>query len=123
MPHYDLEVIGARDRWTQIRWALFVFPDIVDVTPAEDPAKVRIFYEGTRAYPSVWRVELVQAGFDVPALEAPDSARTVSGKASPAASRRPRTVAPAASLRGSRWSSAARPIARARARGPAGDVS
>jgi hypothetical protein len=71
MRHHDLAVSGARDNWTQIRWALFVFPDIVDVAPAEDPAMVRVFYEGTRPYPSVWRVALLQAGFDVPSLEAP----------------------------------------------------
>ncbi len=57
----------------QIRWSLFVFPDIKDVAPTDDPAVVRIFYEGRRAYPNVWRVELLQAGFDVPALEASGS--------------------------------------------------
>jgi hypothetical protein len=69
MRHYDLPVACAQERWTQIRWALFVFPDIVDVAPTGDPAVVRIFYEGTRPYPAVWRVELLQAGFEVPALE------------------------------------------------------
>ena len=71
MRYHDLTVSGARDNWTQIRWALFVFPDIVDVAPADDPATVRVFYEGTRPYPSVWRVALLQAGFDVPPPEAP----------------------------------------------------
>jgi hypothetical protein len=69
MRHYDLTVMGAREKWRQIRWALFVFPDILDVTLADAPAAVRIFYEGTRPYPEVWRVELLQAGFDVPPLD------------------------------------------------------
>jgi hypothetical protein len=68
MGHYDLTVLRARDDWTQIRWTLFVFPDITDVAPTDNPEVVRIFYEGTRAYPNVWRVELLQAGFDVPPL-------------------------------------------------------
>jgi hypothetical protein len=38
-----------------------------------DPAAVRVFYEGTRPYPGVWRVALLQAGFDVPPLEADSS--------------------------------------------------
>jgi hypothetical protein len=51
---------------------------------------VRIFYEGTRPYPSVWRVELLQAGFDVPALDpktprVPDLAATSSGSMATAA--------------------------------------
>jgi hypothetical protein len=61
--------VGGRRQWTQIRWALFVFPDIVDVAPTDDPSVVRIYYEGTRPYPQVWRVELLQSGFDVPPLE------------------------------------------------------
>jgi hypothetical protein len=69
MRHYDLTVAGARQMWTKIRWALFVFPDILDVAPTGDPAIVRIFYEGTRPYPNVWRVALLQSGFDVPALD------------------------------------------------------
>jgi hypothetical protein len=51
-----------------VRWALFVFPDIVDVAPTEDPDVLRVFYEGIRPYPNVWRVELRQKGFDVPAV-------------------------------------------------------
>jgi hypothetical protein len=69
MPRYDLTVLGAREKWTQIRWALFVFPDITDVAPTADPDVVRIFYEGRHAYANVWRVELLRAGFDVPELE------------------------------------------------------
>ena len=122
MPHYDLTVIGARERWTQIRWALFVFPDIVDVAPAADPAMVRIFYEGTRPYPSVWRVELLQAGFDVPALQEPENAGTGRGSASPATVRRLWPAAPAPSARSPRRSSA-RTGARSRPRGLAGDLS
>ena len=71
MRYYDLPVGDARSKWAQIRWALFVFPDIRDVAPTGDPAVVRIFYEGTRPYPNVWRVELLQAGFDVPAVDSP----------------------------------------------------
>jgi hypothetical protein len=58
----------ASEEWRKIRWSLFVFPDISDVAPTDDPGMVRIFYEGRRQYPDVWRVELLQAGFDVPAL-------------------------------------------------------
>ena len=126
MPHYDLTVINARERWAQIRWALFVFPDIIDVVPAEDPAVVRIFYEGTRPYPRVWRVELLQAGFNVPQLEEPEAASTVRGWTSRAAARRLWPGAPAASAsgRGPGRSSAARSVARSRPRGGlARDVS
>jgi len=73
MSHYDLTVVRAREEWAQIRWSLFVFPDITDVAPTDDANVVRIFYEGIRAYPNVWRVELLQAGFDVPALDPPRS--------------------------------------------------
>jgi hypothetical protein len=59
----------ASEQWTKIRWSLFVFPDIRDVAATEDPGIVRIFYEGRRPHPNVWRVELLQAGFDVPALQ------------------------------------------------------
>jgi len=69
MGHYDLAVLHASEQWRQIRWSLFVFPDIRDVAPTGDAKVVRIFYEGRRPYPNVWRVELLQAGFDVPALE------------------------------------------------------
>jgi hypothetical protein len=71
--HYDLTVVRAREEWAQIRWSLFVFPDIADVAPPDDANVVRISYEGIRAYPNVWRVELLQAGFDVPALDPPRS--------------------------------------------------
>jgi len=64
--HYDLAVHGAQRQWQRIRWALFVFPDITDVAPTDDPDVVRVFYEGTRPYPSVWTVELRQQGFDLP---------------------------------------------------------
>ena len=67
--HYDLAVRRASEQWTKIRWSLFAFPDITDVAPTDDPDIVRVFYEGRRPYPSVWRVELLQAGFDVPALD------------------------------------------------------
>jgi hypothetical protein len=83
MSHYDLTVVRAREQWAQIRWSLFVFPDITDVAPTDDANVVRIFYEGVRAYPSVWSVELLQAGFDVPALDSPRS----SGRPGAAASR------------------------------------
>ena len=68
--HCDLKVLGAQKAWTQIRWALFVFPDITDVAPTADPDVVRIFYEGA-CHATVWRVELLQAGFDVPEIEPP----------------------------------------------------
>ncbi|HEY4426954.1 MAG TPA: hypothetical protein VGN08_01975 [Solirubrobacteraceae bacterium] len=116
MPHYDLTVKGARDNWTQIRWALFVFPDIVDVAPADDPAVVRIFYEGTRPYPGVWRVELLQAGFDVPALERPAAERARPGAGSNPAGRRPRSGLHAGYARGRHWSGAPMTVARERAR-------
>jgi hypothetical protein len=70
--HYDLTVHGAREQWRQIRWALFVFPDITDVAPTDDAQVVRVFYEGNRPYPCVWRVELRQQGFGVPTLDARD---------------------------------------------------
>jgi hypothetical protein len=70
MRYYDLPVLDGRSKWTQIRWALFVFPDVRDVAPTADPGVVRVFYEGTRPYPSVWRVELLQAGFEVPPVDA-----------------------------------------------------
>jgi hypothetical protein len=72
--HYDLTVLAARSQWTRIRWALFAFPDIVDVTPLGDANVVRIFYEGARPYAEVWRVALLQAGFDVPSLSSGGSA-------------------------------------------------
>jgi len=64
--HYDLAVHGAQEQWQRIRWALFVFPDITDVAPTDDPDVVRVFYEGSRPYPRVWIVELRQQGFDLP---------------------------------------------------------
>jgi hypothetical protein len=70
MRYYDLPVLDGRSKWTQIRWALFVFPDVRDVAPTGDPGVVRVFYEGTRPYPNVWRVELLQAGFEVPPVDA-----------------------------------------------------
>jgi hypothetical protein len=70
MRHYDLTVHDAQNGWKQIRWALFVFPDIVDVAPTDDPEIVRIFHHGKRAYPDTWRVELLQAGFDVAETDA-----------------------------------------------------
>jgi hypothetical protein len=79
--HYDLAVQHACEQWTKIRWSLFVFPDIADVAPTDDPDVVRIFYEGRRAYPDVWRVELLQAGFDVPAA---DTAEPSPGSGAPA---------------------------------------
>jgi hypothetical protein len=110
MRHYELTVIGAREKWTQIRWALFVFPDIVDAAPTNDPNVLRVFYEGTRPYPSVWRAELLQAGFDVPALEAsgasvPALARTSPGSppAVPGSGIRAPFTAPVALRRGSGW--------------------
>jgi hypothetical protein len=69
MRGYDLTVRRAQNEWKQIRWALFVFPDIRDVAPTDDPEVIRIYYEGKRAYPDVWRTELLQAGFDVPPLD------------------------------------------------------
>jgi hypothetical protein len=62
--HCDLAVYGAQQQWRGIRWALFVFPDIRDVAPTDDPDVVRVFYEGSRAWPRVWTVELRQRGFD-----------------------------------------------------------
>jgi len=70
MQHYDLAVSQARDHWQQIRWALFVFPDIRDVQPTDDPEVVRIFHEGERPYPDAWRVQLAQEGFEVPSTSA-----------------------------------------------------
>ena len=83
--HYDLAVRHACEQWSKIRWSLFAFPDVTDVAPTEDPSIVRIFYEGRRAYPEVWRVALLQAGFDVPALGA---ARLFDGSLPPARPRR-----------------------------------
>jgi hypothetical protein len=60
---YDLAVHGAQQQWQQIRWALFVFPDIRDVAATADPDVVRVFYEGRRPWPRVWSVELRQQGF------------------------------------------------------------
>ena len=87
MSHYDLAVLHASEQWRQIRWSLFVFPDITDVAPTDDPKLVRIFYEGRRPYPNVWRVELLQAGFEVPALE---TAHASNGSCAPA--RPPRSL-------------------------------
>jgi hypothetical protein len=70
LAHYDLAVRHASEEWTKIRWSLFVFPDITDVAPTDDPGVVRIFYEGRRPYANVWRAALLQGGFDVPALDA-----------------------------------------------------
>jgi hypothetical protein len=67
--HCDLTVHGARADWRRIRWALFVFPDITDVEPTDDPEVLRVFYEGSRPYPGVWRVELRQQGFDAPDVD------------------------------------------------------
>jgi hypothetical protein len=83
--HYDLAVRHACEQWSKIRWSLFVFPDITDVAPTDDPSAVRIFYEGRRPYPDVWRVALLQAGFDVPAL---GTARLFDGSLPPARPRR-----------------------------------
>jgi hypothetical protein len=79
--HYDLAVLGAREQWRQIRWSLFVFPDITDVAPTNDPDVVRIFFEGRRAYPNVWTIQLLQAGFDVPA---PGTPRATNASSAPA---------------------------------------
>ena len=71
--HRDLTVHGAGAEWQRIRWALFVFPDITDVARTDDPDVVRVFYEGNRPYPGVWRVELRQQGFDLPPVDPCDS--------------------------------------------------
>jgi hypothetical protein len=63
---YDLAVHDGQRHWQQIRWALFVFPDVTDVAPTDDPDVVRVFYEGSRPYPDVWTIELRQQGFDLP---------------------------------------------------------
>jgi len=81
MHHCDLTVLGAQEQWTRIRWALFVFPDITDIGPTADPDVVRISYEGA-GYADVWRVELLQAGFDVPEIEHPRPSRSLVAAAS-----------------------------------------
>jgi hypothetical protein len=78
--YYDLAVRHAREKWAEIRWSLFVFPDITEVATTDDPGVVRIFYEGRRPYPNVWRVHLLQTGFDVPA---PDTGRPSDGWSPP----------------------------------------
>jgi hypothetical protein len=83
--HYDLAVLRASERWTEIRWSLFVFPDITDVAPTDDPDVVRVFFEGRRPYASVWRVQLLQTGFDAPA---PDTAQAPNRSLPPAQPRR-----------------------------------
>src|ERR1700719_3775321 len=83
--HCDLTVHGAHDQWRRIRWALFVFPDITDVARTDDPDVVRVFYEGNRAYPAVWRVELRQQGFDLPPVTALDCSVEHATEESPAA--------------------------------------
>jgi hypothetical protein len=67
--HCDLRVRDGQMQWRQIRWALFVFPDISDVGPTEDPDLVRVFYRGRCPYPRIWLTELVQAGFDALPVE------------------------------------------------------
>jgi hypothetical protein len=84
--HCDLTVLGAQEQWTRIRWALFVFPDITDVAPTADPDVVRISYEGA-GYADVWRVELLQAGFNVPEIEPPRPSRSLVATGSSASPR------------------------------------
>jgi hypothetical protein len=74
MRYCDLVVRHGQEQWKQIRWALFVFPDISDVAPTEDPDAVRVFYRGRCPYPRIWLTELLQAGFD--ALPDPSSGRS-----------------------------------------------
>lgn len=82
--HYDLAVRRACEEWTNIRWSLFVFPDITDVAPTDDPGIVRVLFEGRRPYPNVWRAQLLQAGFDVPALDTAQPSDRRSAAARPA---------------------------------------
>jgi hypothetical protein len=83
--HCDLTVRGAREEWQRIRWALFVFPDITDVAPTDDPEVVRVFYAGHRPYPAVWNVELRQQGFDLASVDPCDSSGEHSSAAGSAA--------------------------------------
>jgi hypothetical protein len=67
--NYDLAVPDGQQQWHRIRWALFVFPDVTDVAPTDDPDVVRVFYEGSRPWPRVWAVELRQQGFHPPLVD------------------------------------------------------
>jgi hypothetical protein len=50
-----------------------VFPDITDVAPTDDPQVLRVFHEGSRPYPDVWKIELRQRGFDLTPADPGDS--------------------------------------------------
>jgi hypothetical protein len=64
MRDQDLVVREAGQRWQEIRWALFLFPEVRDVQPTPNPDMVRVSYEGSRPYPHVWTTELIQQGFE-----------------------------------------------------------
>jgi hypothetical protein len=48
----------------QIRWELFVFPEIRDVLPTLEPETVAVLWEGASAAPERWCRTLVQVGYD-----------------------------------------------------------
>lgn len=68
-----LRVTGAVDARavSQVRWELFVFPEIRDVLPTLELETVAVLWEGATADPQGWCRALAQAGYEAKPLELP----------------------------------------------------
>lgn len=61
-----LRVTGAVDARAvaQVRWELFVSPEIRDVLPTLEPETVAVLWEGATADPRRWCRALTRAGYE-----------------------------------------------------------
>jgi hypothetical protein len=66
-----LRVSGATDARAiaQVRWELFVFPEIRDVLPTLELETVAVLWEGTIADPQRWCRTLARIGYEAKPLE------------------------------------------------------
>jgi hypothetical protein len=66
-----LRVSGAVDARAvaQVRWELFVFPEIRDVLPTLEPETVAVLWEGATADPQRWCRALAEAGYEADPIE------------------------------------------------------
>jgi hypothetical protein len=70
-----LRVTGAVDARAvaQVRWELFVFPEIRDVLPTLEPETVAVLWEGSTADPERWCRALARAGYEADPVEPPSA--------------------------------------------------
>ena len=66
-----LRVAGAVDTAAvaQVRWELFVFPEIRDVLPGMEPETVAVLWEGASADLERWCGTLARAGYEASPVE------------------------------------------------------